>query len=63
MTLSEADEEEVRRQAGQRALRCVYGSLHDIESFPCEDGDAGMIKDASTCVEGAHGQWIWNSKY
>lgn len=63
VALTEHDEAEVKRQAGPRALRLFYSSLHDIESFPCEDGDPGMIKDASTCVEGAHGQWIWNSKY
>ena len=63
VTLTEQDEAEARRQAGPRALRLFYSSLHDIESFPCEDGDPNMIKDASTCVEGAHGQWIWNGKY
>ncbi|PWN51705.1 Arginase/deacetylase [Violaceomyces palustris] len=54
------NEEEMQIQAGPRGLRIFYGSLHDIESFPCEDGDPNLIKDASTCVEGAHGQWIWN---
>ncbi len=63
VALTQQDEEEVRKQAGPRALRIFYSSLHDIESFPCEDGDPNMIKDASTCVEGAHGQWIWNGKY
>ncbi|SAM85334.1 related to HOS3-Trichostatin A-insensitive homodimeric histone deacetylase (HDAC) [Ustilago bromivora] len=60
VALTGEDERKVREQAGKRGLRVFYGSLHDIESFPCEDGDPGMIKDASTCVEGAHGQWIWN---
>ncbi|SJX65236.1 related to HOS3-Trichostatin A-insensitive homodimeric histone deacetylase (HDAC) [Sporisorium reilianum f. sp. reilianum] len=60
VALTEQDELDVKKQAGPRALRLFYSSLHDIESFPCEDGDANMIKDASTCVEGAHGQWIWN---
>lgn len=63
VALTEEDERKVREQAGKRGLRVFYGSLHDIESFPCEDGDPGMIKDASVCVEGAHGQWVWNSKY
>ncbi|CAO1633057.1 unnamed protein product [Sympodiomycopsis kandeliae] len=44
-----------------RGLQIFYGSLHDIESFPCEDGDADLVRDASTCIEGAHGQWIWNT--
>ena len=48
---------------GPRALRLFYSSIHDIESFPCEDGDPTLIKDASVCVEGAHGQWIWNGEY
>ncbi|CAO1633563.1 unnamed protein product [Jaminaea pallidilutea] len=43
-----------------RPLRLFYGSLHDIESFPCEDGDADLVRDASTVIEGAHGQWISN---
>lgn len=62
VALTEEDEAAIKQKAGPRALRLFYSSLHDIESFPCEDGDANMIKDASTCVEGAHGQWIWNGK-
>lgn len=62
VVLSEEEERKIEDEAGKRGLRIFYGSLHDIESFPCEDGDAGMIKDASVCVEGAHGQWIWNGK-
>ncbi|WFC99203.1 histone deacetylase [Malassezia yamatoensis] len=46
--------------AGPRSLRICYTSLHDIESFPCEDGDPDLIRDASVCINGAHGQWIWN---
>ncbi|CDW96769.1 hypothetical protein [Sporisorium scitamineum] len=46
LALTEQDEAEVKRQAGPRALRLFYSSLHDIESFPCEDGDPNMIKDA-----------------
>lgn len=46
--------------AGPRAQRVYYGSLHDIESFPCEDGDAELVRNASVCLAGAHGQWIWN---
>lgn len=46
--------------AGKRALRMYYGSAHDIESYPCEDGDVEMVRNASVCLEGAHSQWIWN---
>ncbi|KAF2455047.1 histone deacetylase domain-containing protein, partial [Lineolata rhizophorae] len=37
-----------------------YFSLHDINSYPCEDGDEDKIKNASLCIEGAHGQSVWN---
>lgn len=45
-----------------RGLQVFYSSLHDIESFPCEDGDADLVRDASVCIQGAHGQWIWNGE-
>lgn len=37
-----------------------YFSLHDINSYPCEWGDEEKIKNASLCVENAHGQSVWN---
>ena len=37
-----------------------YFSLHDINSYPCECGDEEKIKNASLCVENAHGQSVWN---
>lgn len=37
-----------------------YFSLHDINSYPCEGGDEEKIKNASLCIEAAHGQSIWN---
>ena len=37
-----------------------YFSLHDINSFPCEDGDDGKVQAASLCIDNAHGQSIWN---
>lgn len=37
-----------------------YFSLHDINSYPCESGDEDKVKNASLCVENAHGQSIWN---
>ncbi|PWN31491.1 Arginase/deacetylase, partial [Meira miltonrushii] len=45
---------------GRRGLKMFYGSLHDIESFPCEDGNKQKVSDASIRLEGGHGQWIWN---
>lgn len=37
-----------------------YFSLHDINSYPCEQGDEEKVKNASLCIENAHGQSIWN---
>ncbi|KAI9051747.1 hypothetical protein LZ554_004787 [Drepanopeziza brunnea f. sp. 'monogermtubi'] len=37
-----------------------YFSLHDINSYPCEAGDEEKVKNASLCIENAHGQSIWN---
>ncbi|KAH0544311.1 hypothetical protein FGG08_001574 [Glutinoglossum americanum] len=37
-----------------------YFSLHDINSYPCEMGDEEKIRNASICLENAHGQTIWN---
>ena len=37
-----------------------YFSLHDINSYPCEMGDEEKVKNASLCIENAHGQSVWN---
>ncbi|KAL2761208.1 hypothetical protein ACRALDRAFT_1045635 [Sodiomyces alcalophilus JCM 7366] len=37
-----------------------YFSLHDINSYPCEAGDEDKVRNASLCIENAHGQTIWN---
>ncbi|KAL6717092.1 histone deacetylase [Lecanora helva] len=37
-----------------------YYSLHDINSYPCEEGDDEKVRNASLCIENAHGQNIWN---
>jgi histone deacetylase HOS3 len=37
-----------------------YFSLHDINSYPCEMGDEDKLRNASLCIDGAHGQSIWN---
>ncbi|BGP21441.1 histone deacetylase [Rhodotorula toruloides] len=41
-------------------LQIMYASLHDIWSYPCEDGDPGLVAAASTNLAGGHGQWISN---
>ncbi|KAL2153797.1 hypothetical protein VTH82DRAFT_4952 [Thermothelomyces myriococcoides] len=37
-----------------------YFSLHDINSYPCEMGDEEKVRNASVCIDGAHGQSVWN---
>ncbi|VUC23582.1 unnamed protein product [Clonostachys rosea] len=37
-----------------------YFSLHDINSYPCEGGDEEKVKNASLCIDNAHGQSVWN---
>ncbi|CAN8103068.1 unnamed protein product [Discula destructiva] len=37
-----------------------YYSLHDINSYPCEMGDEEKVKNASLCIDNAHGQHVWN---
>ncbi|KAK4100233.1 Arginase/deacetylase [Parathielavia hyrcaniae] len=37
-----------------------YFSLHDINSYPCEMGDEEKVRNASICIDNAHGQSIWN---
>lgn len=37
-----------------------YFSLHDINSYPCEMGDEDKVRNASICIDNAHGQSIWN---
>ncbi|KZL71305.1 histone deacetylase HOS3 [Colletotrichum tofieldiae] len=37
-----------------------YFSLHDINSYPCEMGDEEKVKNASLCIDNAHGQNIYN---
>lgn len=61
-SMDQSDEHEDRWSTllGRRGLKMFYGSLHDIESFPCEDGNKQKVTDASIRLEGGHGQWIWN---
>ncbi|KAJ4482154.1 Arginase/deacetylase [Lentinula aciculospora] len=41
-------------------LQIYYSSIHDILSYPCEDGTPSIVQAASTSISGAHGQWIEN---
>ncbi|QRV92794.1 histone deacetylase family protein [Ceratobasidium sp. AG-Ba] len=61
-------EADARREAGvpeseedgtENGLQIFYGSLHDILSYPCEDGDPALTLAASACLS-AHGQHIEN---
>lgn len=48
-----------KKTAGIHVPNIGYFSLHDINSYPCEDGDMDKIKNASLNIE-AHGQFIHN---
>ncbi|KAG1780608.1 arginase deacetylase [Suillus placidus] len=43
-----------------RGPQIFYGSIHDVLSFPCEDGKASFVQAASTSIHGPHGQHIEN---
>ncbi|EPE03578.1 histone deacetylase hos3 [Ophiostoma piceae UAMH 11346] len=49
-----------KNSAAWKKTSIGYFSLHDINSFPCEAGDEEKVKNASLCVENAHGQTVWN---
>lgn len=63
-TASQEEEFEGRTDVGEEplksGLKVFYGSLHDILSFPCEDGEMKATQAASTVLRGAHGQYIQN---
>lgn len=49
-----------KNEAHWKKTSIGYFSLHDINSYPCEWGDAEKVRNASVCVDNAHGQSIWN---
>ncbi|KAJ4491356.1 histone deacetylase domain-containing protein [Lentinula edodes] len=59
-------EAEARTEAGNSppatipGLQIYYSSIHDILSYPCEDGTPSMVQAASVSISGAHGQWVEN---
>ncbi len=48
------------KNARSKKTAIGYFSLHDINSYPCEMGDEDKVRNASLCLENAHGQSIWN---
>ncbi|KAF2999851.1 hypothetical protein E8E13_007420 [Curvularia kusanoi] len=46
--------------ANRKKTSIGYFSLHDINSYPCEEGDDDKVQAASLCIDNAHGQSIWN---
>ncbi|KAH9949834.1 Arginase/deacetylase [Amylocystis lapponica] len=53
-------EEESGAPTDKPGLQIYYGSLHDVLSFPCEDGKPDLVQAASVSIHGAHGQHIEN---
>lgn len=49
-----------KHAAAHKRVPIGYYSLHDINSFPCEWGDEEKVRNASMCIENAHGLSIWN---
>ena len=49
-----------RNAANHKKTMVGYFSLHDINSYPCEMGDPEKVRNASVCIDKAHGQSIWN---
>ncbi|KAL4803944.1 histone deacetylase domain-containing protein [Aspergillus unguis] len=49
-----------KNAAAHKKAMIGYFSLHDINSYPCEMGDPEKVRNASVCVDKAHGQSIWN---
>lgn len=49
-----------KNAAAHRKTPIGYYSLHDINSYPCEWGDEEKVRNASLCIDNAHGQSIWN---
>ncbi|KAH8706109.1 putative HOS3-like histone deacetylase [Phaeosphaeriaceae sp. PMI808] len=49
-----------RNTSNSKKTSIGYFSLHDINSYPCEDGDDDKVQAASLCIDNAHGQSVWN---
>ncbi|PLB50569.1 Arginase/deacetylase [Aspergillus steynii IBT 23096] len=49
-----------KNAASYKKAMTGYFSLHDINSYPCEGGEPDKVRNASVCIDNAHGQSIWN---
>ncbi|KAJ5778313.1 hypothetical protein N7520_001559 [Penicillium odoratum] len=49
-----------RKSSAYEKTPIGYYSLHDINSYPCEDGIPEKVGNASIQIDGAHGQSVWN---
>ncbi|QSS62846.1 histone deacetylase HosB [Histoplasma capsulatum] len=49
-----------RNSPSHKKTAIGYFSLHDINSYPCEAGDVNKVRNASVCIDNAHGQSVWN---
>ncbi|KOS21160.1 Histone deacetylase HOS3 [Escovopsis weberi] len=49
-----------KNHAAWKRTSIGYFSLHDINSYPCETGDGDKVRNASVCIDNAHGQSVWN---
>lgn len=49
-----------KNTASYKKAMTGYFSLHDINSYPCEGGELDKVRNASVCIDRAHGQSIWN---
>ncbi|KAF5389261.1 hypothetical protein D9757_003538 [Collybiopsis confluens] len=57
---AEAKEANTSTSALAPGPQIYYSSLHDILSYPCEDGTPSLVQAASVSISGAHGQWVEN---
>ncbi|KZT65820.1 Arginase/deacetylase [Daedalea quercina L-15889] len=53
-------EQEAGASPDKPGLQMYYGSVHDILSYPCEDGKPELVQAASVSIHGPHGQHIEN---
>ncbi|KAH9936423.1 Arginase/deacetylase [Fomitopsis serialis] len=53
-------EQEAGAPLDKPGLQVYYGSIHDVLSYPCEDGKLELVQAASVSIHGPHGQHIEN---